>query len=103
MLNEQHVAIIVATTTLAGERGGSFRPGEEALLSFSFENVLAPGRYNPLLTLAARGGPLKLSEAPEGSFSLMVTGVAATGGVVDVPVEVDIERKATALAEEVGG
>ena len=103
VLNEQHVAIIVATTGLADERSGRFRAGEEALLSFAFDNVLAPGRYNPLLTIAGRGGPLKLSGAPEGAFSFMVTGVEATGGVVDVPVEAGIERKATALAEEVGG
>jgi ABC-type polysaccharide/polyol phosphate transport system ATPase subunit len=106
VLNEQHVAIIVATTALAGEPGATLRAGEEALMSFSFENVLAPGRYNPLLTLAGRGRALKLSDGGEGAFSFMVTGVEATGGVVDVPVEAGIERKAaatTALAEEVGG
>ena len=33
----------------------------------------------------------------------MVTGVEATGGLVDVPVQAGVERAATALAEEVGG
>jgi ABC-2 type transport system ATP-binding protein len=103
VLNEQHVAIIVATTALSGGRSGSFRAGEEALFSFSFDNVLAPGRYNPLLTVACGGRPLKLSDGLEGSFSFMVTGVGATGGLVDVPVQAGVERAATALAEEVGG
>ena len=55
VLNEDHVAVIVATTAREHERSGRFRAGEEALFSFTFDNVLAPGRYNPLFTLAHRG------------------------------------------------
>ena len=34
---------------------GGFGAGEEVVFSFAFENVLAPGRYSPLFTLAHRG------------------------------------------------
>ncbi len=43
VLNEEHVAIVVATTSREHERSGRFHAGDEALFSFSFENVLAPG------------------------------------------------------------
>jgi len=46
--------------------------GRGGAVSFSFENVLAPGRYNPLFTLAHRGTGLDLMdrfEAPSRSWS----------------------------------
>jgi ABC-type polysaccharide/polyol phosphate transport system ATPase subunit len=92
VLNEDHVAIIVATSSRGVERSGRFRAGEEILCSFSFENVLAPGRYNPLFTLAHRGTGMDLIDRIEGAFSFVVTGPEAMGGAVDLPVEVGISR-----------
>ena len=74
------------------ERSGRFAAGEEVLFSFSFDNVLAPGRYSPLFTLAHRGTGLDLMDRFEGSFSFVVTGPEAMGGLVDLPVEVGVER-----------
>jgi ABC-type polysaccharide/polyol phosphate transport system ATPase subunit len=95
VLNEEHVAIIVATGAREHERTGRFEAGEEALLSFSFENVLAPGRFSPLLTLAHRGSGVDLMDRFESSFSFVVTGAEAMGGVVDLPVEVSVERSSS--------
>jgi hypothetical protein len=67
------------------------------VFSFSFENVLAPGRYNPLFTLAHRGTGLDLIDRIEGAFSFVVTGSEAMGGAVDLPVEVGISRSAAEL------
>jgi ABC-type polysaccharide/polyol phosphate transport system ATPase subunit len=92
VLNEDHLAIVVATSSRGSERSGSFRAGEEILCSFAFENVLAPGRYNPLFTLAHRGTGLDLMDRIEGAFSFVVTGPEAMGGAVDLPVEVGISR-----------
>jgi ABC-type polysaccharide/polyol phosphate transport system ATPase subunit len=92
VLNEEHVAILVATTARENERSGSFRSGEEVVFSFSFANVLAPGRYSPLFTLAHRGTGLDLMDRFEGAFSFVVTGPEATGGLIDVPVEVSVSR-----------
>src|ERR1700742_2438558 len=81
VLNEDHVAVLVSTTAREDERSGRFAVGEEVLFSFSFENVLAPGRYNPLLTLAHRGTGLDLMDRFEGAFSFVVTGPEALGGI----------------------
>jgi ABC-type polysaccharide/polyol phosphate transport system ATPase subunit len=101
VLNEDHVAIVVATTAREHERSGRFLAGEEALFSFSFENVLAPGRYNPLLTLAHRGTGMDLIDRIEGAFSFVVTGTEAMGGAVDLPVEVGIARSDAELPASV--
>ncbi len=92
VLNEDHVAVVVATTDRERERSGRFAAGEEVLFSFSFDNVLAPGRYNPLFTLAHRGTGLDLMDRFEGAFSFIVTGPEAMGGLVDVPVEMSVSR-----------
>jgi ABC-type polysaccharide/polyol phosphate transport system ATPase subunit len=92
VLNEDHIAIIVATNPGGDKRSGRFGVDEEILFSFSFENVLAPGRYNPLFTLAHRGTGLDLIDRMEGALSFVVTGPEAMGGAVDLPVEVGISR-----------
>jgi len=92
VLNEEHVAIVVATSMRENERSGRFDAGEEVRFSFSFENVLSPGRYNPLFTMAHRGTGLDLMDRLEGAFSFVVTGPEAMGGLIDLPVEVSVAR-----------
>jgi ABC-type polysaccharide/polyol phosphate transport system ATPase subunit len=94
VLNEEHVAIVVATSMHEIERSGRFNAGEEVRFSFSFENVLAPGRYNPLFTMAHRGTGLDLMDRLEGAFSFVVTGPDAMGGLIDLPVEVGVAHSA---------
>ncbi len=101
VLNEDHVAIIVATTSRENERSGRFDAGDEVLFSFSFENVLAPGRYNPLFTLAHRGTGLDLMDRFEGALSFVVTGPEAMGGLIDVPVEVSVAGHSTSQTPQV--
>jgi len=101
VLNEDHIAIVVATTAREHERSGRFGAGEEVLFSFSFENVLAPGRYNPLFTLAHRGTGLDLMDRFEGAFSFVVTGPEAMGGLVDVPVDMSVSRGAPVASQRV--
>ncbi len=99
VLNDEHVAMIVASTQREHERSGSFSAGEEALFTFTYENVLRPGRYSPLLTLAHRGSGLDLMDRAEGLMSFVVTGSQATGGLIDIPVEVNVSRGAAAVTE----
>jgi ABC-type polysaccharide/polyol phosphate transport system ATPase subunit len=101
VLNEEHVAVVVATTLRERERSGHFGAGDEILFSFSFENVLAPGRYSPLFTVAHRGTGLDVMDRFEGAFSFLVTGPEAMGGLVDLPVEVRVERNRTSISHEV--
>ncbi len=94
VLNEEHRAVTVASTVLTGDRSGRFRAGEEAIFSFAFDNVLAPGRYSPMFTLAHEGEGLDVIDRFEGSFTFVVTGSRALGGMVDLPVDVTVERAA---------
>ena len=72
--NEEHKAIIVGQTVRDHERTGHSAAGEEAVFSFAFENVLAPGRYSPVVMLAHRGAGLDVIDRFEGEFSFVVTG-----------------------------
>jgi hypothetical protein len=94
VLNEEHRAVTVASTVLGEGRSGCFKAGEEAIFSFAFDNVLAPGRYSPMFTLAHEGQGLDVIDRFEGSFSFVVTGSRALGGFVDLPVDVTVERAA---------
>jgi ABC-type polysaccharide/polyol phosphate transport system ATPase subunit len=92
VLDADHRATIVASTALERERSGRFRAGEQAVFSFAFDNVLAPGRYNPMFTLAQRGFGLDVIDRFEGSFSFVVTASRPLGGAVDLPVDVSVRR-----------
>jgi ABC-type polysaccharide/polyol phosphate transport system ATPase subunit len=92
ILNGDHQAVLIATTQQAHERTGRFAAGEEVVFSYTFNNVLAPGRYSPAFTVAHRGTGLDLMDRFEGSFSFVVTGAHATGGIVDLPVTVSAAR-----------
>jgi ABC-type polysaccharide/polyol phosphate transport system ATPase subunit len=98
--NEEHKAVLVASTVLEYERSGRFRSGEDAVFSFTFDNVLAPGRYSPVFNLAHRGSGLDVIDRFEGAFSFVVTSQQALGGVVDLPVQVAVVRGDTVPAPE---
>lgn len=97
VLNEEHAPLLVATVGEQGDRDLSFRAGESAVFSFAFENVLAPQRYSPMLSLAHRGTGLDLIDRVQDAVSLVVTGVRATGGLVDLPVEIEVAGAAEAV------
>jgi ABC-type polysaccharide/polyol phosphate transport system ATPase subunit len=92
VLNEKHEAVTVVNTEAQLERTGTFNVGEEAVFSFTFDNVLAPGRYSPVVTLAHHGVGLDVMDRFESGFSFIVTATRPTGGTVDLPVEVGVER-----------
>jgi ABC-type polysaccharide/polyol phosphate transport system ATPase subunit len=90
--NEEHRAVIIATTWMDNEHTGDFYAGEEAEIAFTFDNVLAPGRYTPVLQLAHRGSGLDMIDRFEGGFSFVVTAPIALGGLVDLPMRSSIAR-----------
>ena len=90
--NEEHKAVLVLSTNYAVERSGSFAAGEEAEFSFRFDNILAPGRYSPVVWLAHRGAGLDVMDRFEGAFNFIVTGPLALGGLVDVPTVAGVSR-----------
>jgi ABC-type polysaccharide/polyol phosphate transport system ATPase subunit len=100
--NEDQKAVLVTATWLQHDHSGDFSAGDRVLFSFSFDNVLAPGRYSPVINLAHRGSGLDVMDRYERGFSFLVTATVPRGGIVDLPTEVAIERVDSAIAEEIG-
>jgi ABC-type polysaccharide/polyol phosphate transport system ATPase subunit len=92
LLNEQRQPVVVATTTEEDERTGGFRPGEWAVFAFSLHNMLAPGRYHTILTITRRGEGVDVIDRLTGGLTFVVTGTAASGGMVEIPVEIETTR-----------
>jgi ABC-type polysaccharide/polyol phosphate transport system ATPase subunit len=99
--DEEQKAVLVTSTVLSHEQSGRFRAGERVMFSFSFDNVLAPGRYSPVVNLAHRGSGLDVMDRYERAFSFVVTSTVAYGGVVNLPTDVAIERVDVPVAEEI--
>ncbi len=101
LLNEQRQQVVVATTAREQEETGGFQAGEQAVFAFSFHNMLAPGRYHPILTITHRGEGLDVIDRLAGGMSFVVSGVTASGGMVEIPVETEVTRWALAPPSEV--
>jgi ABC-type polysaccharide/polyol phosphate transport system ATPase subunit len=100
--NEDQKAVMIAATWLQYPHSGRFASGERVIFSFTFQNVLAPGRYSPVIVLGHRGSVvLNVSDRFERGFTFPVTATAPMGGIVDVPTEVTIERAESTVAHEV--
>jgi ABC-type polysaccharide/polyol phosphate transport system ATPase subunit len=92
LLNEQRQPVVVATTTKELEETGGFKAGERAVFAFSLHNMLAPGRYHTILTITRRGEGMDVIDRYTGGLSFVVTGTAASGGMVEIPVETEVSR-----------
>ncbi|HEY4809826.1 MAG TPA: ABC transporter ATP-binding protein [Solirubrobacteraceae bacterium] len=101
LLNEQRQPVVVATTAQDHERTGSFSAGDHALFSFSFHNMLAPGRYHPIFTITHRGEGLDVIDRYTGTPSFVVSGLSASGGMVEIPVQTDVMPAAALPPSEI--
>jgi len=92
--NDARHTIFVPTTELTGGATGRFAAGERVTVRFGFANRLAPSRYTLTPCIGPGGGGFGTHDAygrGDDLAALAVTG-PVTGGVVDLPVEVRIER-----------
>ena len=71
---------------------GPFAEGESIIVRLTFENWLAPGRYTLTPTVATLDPDYRVLDQREDVASLLVESPLRTGGTVDIPTEVDIER-----------
>ncbi len=92
LLNDHRQPVVVATTTNDHDESGGFQPGELAVFSFSMHNMLAPGRYHPIVTITHRGEGLDVIDRFTREMSFVVTGLAASGGMVEIPVQTEVNR-----------
>jgi ABC-2 type transport system ATP-binding protein len=92
LLNEHRQPVIVSTTTRDHEQTGGFQEGELAVFTFSFHNMLAPGRYHPIVTITHRGDGVNVIDRFTRGLSFVVSGMSASGGMVEIPVETEVDR-----------
>jgi ABC-type polysaccharide/polyol phosphate transport system ATPase subunit len=92
LLNEHRQPVVVATTTEDNDQTGGFQAGDWAVFAFSLHNMLAPGRYHTILTISRRGEGVDVIDRLAGGLSFVVSGTAASGGMVEIPVQTEITR-----------
>jgi hypothetical protein len=91
--NERHQALMATSSDWTDPAGhtGTFRPGDEALFSVTFDNVFARGRIFASPWVAYRRSPNLMDRRPR-MISAVVTGDHESGGLVELPHEVTLRR-----------
>ena len=77
---------------VAGSPLGTFAAGEEAVVTVTFHNALAPGRYALSTMITHRGGGNAPVDRLENFATIVVTGARPGGGLVDLAHDIRIER-----------
>jgi energy-coupling factor transporter ATP-binding protein EcfA2 len=96
--NEQHHPLFATSSEREQELTGVYEPGDEATFTVAFDNVFAPGRLHASPWVVRRGGTELLDRRPRVA-SLVVTGALRTGGSVDLPHDVSLERAGSSVGE----
>jgi ABC-type polysaccharide/polyol phosphate transport system ATPase subunit len=96
MIQDDEEHNVFGTSTIwTEEKTGTFKAGDEAVFGVSFENLFAPGRYFANLQVARRGGGQILLDRREKAATFVSTGTRASGGLVDLPHDVEVRRPAS--------
>jgi ABC-type polysaccharide/polyol phosphate transport system ATPase subunit len=83
--------IIVARSDQHGQRSGSFKAGESLTAHFEMPNWLTPSRYMMTPSLAREGTGESALALVEDMASVVIHGTA-TGGILELPIDVRIDR-----------
>jgi ABC-type polysaccharide/polyol phosphate transport system ATPase subunit len=95
---------VFGTSTIwTNEKTGSFGPGDQAVFGVSFENMLAPGRYFAEVQVARRGGGQVVFAREEQAATFVSTGSRSSGGIVDLPHDVEVRRPASVQVPAAAG
>ncbi len=98
--DDQGKAVFSTSTIYKQEETGVFRPGDEAVFALEFENLLVPGRYYATIDIANRGSGAFLIDQRDRAATIISTGGAMGGGVVNLPHELSVVRQESAVPEE---
>jgi Wzt C-terminal domain len=90
--NEVRHTIFVATSLSQGQTG-IFEPGERVNVRFSFENWLAPSRYSLTPSVGVWDPDFRVLDEKPDLASLIVERAWISGGVTDLPTEIEVERQ----------
>ena len=78
--NEEHKAVVVATTWIATSAPASSPPARRPCSHSRSTTSSPPGRYSPVIKLAHRGAGLDVIDRFESGFSFVVTGPRRSAG-----------------------
>jgi ABC-type polysaccharide/polyol phosphate transport system ATPase subunit len=84
--------IVVARTDQHGGSSGSFKAGETVVARFAIPNWLTPSRYLLTPSVAREGTGENALALVEDMASVVVHGSSVSGGILELPVDVRIER-----------
>ncbi len=90
--NELGHTIIVARSDRPGESSGSFRAGETVIARFAVPKWLGPSRYSLTPSLAHEGTGADAIAIVEDMVSIVIHG-SSSGGILETPVELTLERR----------
>jgi ABC-type polysaccharide/polyol phosphate transport system ATPase subunit len=91
--NEHGHTIFASRTDYRGTATGSFEPGDVATVRLTLQNWLAPSAYRLTPSLARAGAGTNALDSRPDIAHLIVHGTGNSGGVIDAPHRVDIQRR----------
>ena len=98
--NDQRDTILAASTLWSNPTPGRFEAGQEITFGVTFENLLVPGRYHATPAVARQGSGIAWIDRRERMAALLVSGVARTDAVVDLPYDVQVRPVTGSPARE---
>jgi hypothetical protein len=90
--NEVRHVIFATSTDLHQGPTGSFGSGDTATVRVEMPNWLAPGRYDLTPTIARQGGGADVLDLREDLARIIVHGTRRSGGVVEIPHTLELDR-----------
>jgi hypothetical protein len=88
--NDRKDTVLAASNLWSNPTQGRFAAGSEVTYRVRFDNLLVPGRYHATPAVARQGGGINWIDRRERMLSLLVSGMARTDAVVDLPYEVQV-------------
>jgi hypothetical protein len=90
--NEPRHTVFATSTIWNGTDTGTYAAGEQAHVRIAFDNWLAPSRYDATPSVARAGTGDDALDLREDLASLVVHGTRTTGGIADVPHQIEVRR-----------
>jgi ABC-type polysaccharide/polyol phosphate transport system ATPase subunit len=91
--NEIGHTVFATTTELRAMATGRFEPGDTIVVRLEFENWLAPSPYRLTPSVARAGAGSEALDLREDLAWVTVHGTRMTGGIVDVPHEIEVRAR----------
>jgi ABC-type glutathione transport system ATPase component len=88
--NDRKETVLAASNLWSNPKSGRFAAGTETEYRITFDNLLTPTRYLATPAVARQGGGIAWIDRRERMLTLLVSGLARTDAVVDLPYDVAI-------------